>query len=73
MLNYFIIQKYSKPSNRMLRNSFVLGFTTYLIYEATNYATLKNWPVYMLIVDSFWGGILYATVSYLTLKLRTLI
>ena len=70
MLNYFIIQKYSNTSKAMIRDAFVLGFTTYLIYEATNYATLKNWPLYLVVVDSIWGGILFTTVSYVTLKIR---
>lgn len=68
LLNYFIIQKYRKISGRVIFEAFFLGATTYLIYEATNLATFKDWPMYMVIVDSVWGGILFSIVSYLTIK-----
>ena len=44
---------------------FLLGFVIYGIYETTNYATFKNWPVFMIFLDTFWGGILYMTTFYI--------
>ena len=44
-----------------VENMFILGLMIYGIYELTNYATIKHWPLYMVLVDTLWGGILYAT------------
>ncbi len=34
------------------------GFFTYATYDMTNYATLKNWPVSIVVVDIIWGTVL---------------
>ena len=39
------------------------GLITYATYDLTNLATLKNWPVFLTIVDLLWGTFLSATVS----------
>lgn len=36
----------------------MFGFFTYATYDVTNYATLRNWPVIVTIVDIGWGTIL---------------
>lgn len=41
---------------------FLLGFFTYGIYELTNYATIKKWPLFMVLTDTLWGGVLYMSV-----------
>lgn len=46
----------------------LFGFFTYATYDMTNYATLKNWPVSIVIVDIIWGTILAcvsAVIGYL--------
>lgn len=68
LLNIFIIQKYSKPTPKIVSNAFLLGFLTYIIYDLTNYATIEKWPLYLVIVDSVWGGSLFAITSYITMK-----
>ena len=60
-LNYFIIQR-----NRSLLEAFLLGFIIYGIYDSTNYATLKNWDPYLAIMDSLWGGTLFALTTFIT-------
>ena len=42
------------------------GLITYATYDLTNLATLKDWPVFMTIVDLIWGMVLSAAVSLLT-------
>ena len=42
-----------------LLDMFILGVFIYGIYELTNFAVFKHWPLYMVIVDTLWGGILY--------------
>ena len=39
------------------------GIITYATYDLTNLATLKNWPLVIVIVDIAWGAILTAIVS----------
>ena len=38
----------------------MFGFFTYATYDVTNYATLKNWPVLVTVVDVTWGTALSA-------------
>ena len=48
----------------------LFGFFAYATYDMTNYATLKNWPVMVTVVDIAWGtfltGISAAAGYYLT-------
>jgi uncharacterized membrane protein len=39
------------------------GFFTYLTYDMTNLATLKGWPVDMVVIDILWGSFLGAIVA----------
>jgi uncharacterized membrane protein len=41
----------------------ILGFVAYGTYDITNLATLKNWPVVMVLVDMAWGTALTAAAS----------
>jgi len=36
----------------------MLGLMAYGTYEFTNFATLKDWSIEQVIVDTLWGGIL---------------
>jgi len=59
-INYFII----KPK-RSVQDAFLLGLVIYGVYETTNWALLKNWSVLTVIIDTLWGGILFALTTYL--------
>ncbi|MCU0601151.1 MAG: DUF2177 family protein [Desulfobacterales bacterium] len=39
------------------------GLCTYATYDLTNLATLREWPIPIVVVDIFWGMGLSATVS----------
>ena len=39
------------------------GFVTYMTYELTNFALIKNWPWQIVIIDIIWGVVLSATVA----------
>jgi uncharacterized membrane protein len=39
------------------------GFFTYVTYDLTNMATLKNWPLVLVLVDITWGVVLATSVS----------
>ena len=37
------------------------GIVTYMTYQLTNYATLKDWPIQLVVMDIVWGAILCST------------
>ena len=41
----------------------LFGFFTYATYDLTNLATLKEWPLIIVIIDIIWGTFLAASVS----------
>lgn len=59
-INYFII----KP-NKSIYDAFLLGLVIYGVYETTNYALLKNWSLFTVIIDTLWGGVLFAATTYI--------
>jgi uncharacterized membrane protein len=62
---YFIIRK-----NASVLDAFLLGLTTYGIYEGTNYAIFKKWTLQAVLLDTLWGGVLFGATRYLTQKLN---
>lgn len=48
------------------------GFFTYMTYDLTNLATLKDWPLSIVVVDIVWGTVLGATVATLTYFIKQL-
>lgn len=44
----------------------LFGFFTYATYDLTNLATLKDWPLIVVVVDIIWGAILCLSVSGLS-------
>jgi len=64
-LNYFII----KP-RKSVNEAFLLGLVIYGVYETTNYATFKKWSIITLIMDTLWGGLLFASTTYIINLLR---
>ena len=67
-INYFII----KP-NRSVTDAFLLGLVIYGVYETTNYALFKNWSIITVIIDTLWGGILFALTTYIVDLLRNIV
>lgn len=67
-LDYFIISK-----NRSVYDAFLLGIVIYATYEFTNLSLLKNWRVLTTILDTTWGGILFALTTFLVYKIRLIL
>jgi uncharacterized membrane protein len=65
-LNYFIIRRYRGPEE-----AFLLGLVIYGVFEGTNYAIFKKWPASLALMDTVWGGTLFAATTYLTHALTT--
>jgi uncharacterized membrane protein len=55
---YFVIYK-----KMNILESFILGLTTYGIFDFTNYALFKDYKLKVGIMDTLWGGILYALTN----------
>ena len=66
-LNYFIIRKHAS-----VMDAFLLGLVIYGIYEFTNKAILTKWTYTTVVMDTVWGGILFASVTFLTYQLEKL-
>jgi uncharacterized membrane protein len=49
----------------------LFGFFTYATYDLTNLATLRGWPVTLVVVDILWGICLSATVALATMVIAT--
>jgi uncharacterized membrane protein len=60
MLYYFIIKE-----DKSILDAFILGFCTYGIYETTNLSLLNKWDFNISLIDTIWGGILYALTTYI--------
>lgn len=43
----------------------LFGFFTYATYDMTNLATLKDWPLVVVVVDIIWGMVLSGSVATL--------
>jgi uncharacterized membrane protein len=41
----------------------LFGFFTYITYELTNLATLRDWPLKIVVVDTLWGVALCTVVA----------
>lgn len=49
----------------------LFGFFTYATYDLTNLATLKDWPLSLVVVDMIWGTILGASVAAFTVAIHS--
>jgi len=58
-INYFII----KPK-RSIQDAFLLGLIIYGVFETTNMALFSKWSWFTVIIDTLWGGILFALTTF---------
>jgi uncharacterized membrane protein len=64
-LNYFIIRP-----RRSVSDAFLLGLIIYGVYETTNWAIFTKWSPLSVIIDTLWGGILFALTTTIVKFLR---
>jgi len=64
-INYFIIKPHKSVSD-----AFLLGVIIYGVFDTTNYAMFKNWSILTVIIDTLWGGLLFASTTYAVNLLR---
>ena len=59
-LNYFIIQP-----KKSVFDAFILGILIYGVYETTSYSLFTKWSFLTVIIDTLWGGILFALTTFI--------
>lgn len=59
-LNYFILN-----TNKSVLDAFILGLIIYGVFESTNLALFKKWHLSIVVLDTLWGGILFALTTYI--------
>ena len=69
ILLVFIIKYFIINNKKSIKEAFLLGFVIYGVYELTNYAIINDWEIWAVITDTLWGGILFASTTYLTYKI----
>lgn len=67
-LNYFIIQP-----QRSVFDAFLLGLVIYGTFDFTNMALFKKWSLATSIIDTLWGGILFALSTFVIYKIKKMI
>ena len=58
-INYFILLP-----KRGIIDAFLLGFVIYGVFEITNMALFSKWSWFTVLIDTLWGGILFALTTY---------
>ena len=60
-LKYFIMDK-----NETISKAFLLGTVIYGVFDSTNLAIINKWTYKFSIIDTLWGGTLFAFTTFLT-------
>lgn len=68
-LYYFVLNKNYTSSIDVFKNGLIFGLISYLIYNLTNYATIKGYKQDLIGYDSLWGGLLCGIVAVIMYKL----
>jgi len=61
LIVYFAIS-YLVTLPKNAKDAFLLGLATYAVYDFTNYAILEKYSLTFALMDSLWGGTLFAIV-----------
>ena len=64
-INHFILEP-----KKSVYEAFLLGIVIYGVYETTSYSLLKNWRFSTVVVDTLWGGILFALTTMIVGRVR---
>lgn len=62
---YFILRE-----KKSWKDAFLLGIVIYAVYETTNYATFRGWKPLTVVMDTLWGGILFALITKIVQLLK---
>ncbi len=68
-ITLFVLPKASSFGSAALWGA-AFGFVLYGVYDLTNYALLKGWPLPVVIVDIAWGAFLCAAAAMALFMLK---
>lgn len=60
----YIAMAYILLQTKTPTEAFYVGAATYAVYDFTNLATLKNYDFSFALVDTLWGGVLFALTRF---------
>lgn len=63
ILFFVVYPTIGKPLTTTLYTGALFGFAVYAVYNLTNMAALRAWPLTLGITDMLWGAFLTALVS----------
>lgn len=66
----FALPKTETCNISVFLHGFVFGVIVYAVFDFTNMAIMKDWPLYISLIDVAWGGFLCGTTSYITNLMR---
>ena len=66
-LNYFILLPH-----KSVFDAFLLGICINGVYETLMYSVFKDWPLSTVLIDTLWGGILFASITWIIYRLNNL-
>ena len=66
-LYYFILKTRRSPLD-----AFLLGLLVYGVFDSTNYAMFKKWDWKIAMMDTLWGGTVFAMTTYLVYQIMRL-
>jgi uncharacterized membrane protein len=62
---YFIIRE-----KKSILDAFLLGIVIYAVYETTTLSLRKNWTWKTAVIDTMWGGTLFALTTFIVYNLK---
>lgn len=67
-ITYFVLPKSSNNDTfySVFVSGAILGLVIYGVYDLTNMATLKSWPLSLALADVAWGAVATGVVSYIS-------
>ncbi len=65
-----LLDKWSYPET--ILKSAVFGIVIYGVYDFTNLATLRDWPIVVAVADVLWGAVLYSVTAMVVKKAMSL-
>ncbi len=68
-LQFFVLKRVETLGEAAWQGAF-LGFAIYAVFDLTNYALLKDYPIQFVITDMAWGTFLTGTVAALAFIAR---
>ena len=71
LLIYFVIQPalVGGSANMALVKGALFGLATYATYDLTNYATIKGFPLQIVVIDLIWGMVVSSSVAFIAYQI----